>query len=148
MPAVLQLENEFNLLAVFRYECGRWPKDFMELYYYADREGMHLETSMFHKEIIETDPSEIFKLRLCSIGGDMKTEPFGQIEMRVLNKTKNSLTCEMTLKLDRFVDPNGSERKMMGTTSFFYKPEECNLWEENSEFYRKSRGFNFFDPWS
>jgi hypothetical protein len=134
MPTVLQLENEFNVLALFRYECGRWPKDFMELYYYADRERMHLEISTFHKEIIETDPSEVFKLRLCSIVGDMKTEPFGQIEMRVLNKTKNSLTCEMTFKLDRFVDPNESERKIIGATSFFYKPEESNLREENSEF--------------
>jgi len=123
MPSKIKLENEFKLLTVFRYECGRWPKDFMELYYYADREGMHLEISSFHKEIIETDPSKVFKLRLSSVLKNMETEPFGQIEMRVLRKTRNSLTCEMTVKLDSFVDPNQSERKMIGTTSFFYKQE-------------------------
>ena len=99
----------------------------MEIYYYADRENLHLEISSFHKEIIETDPSEVFKLRLSSILKNMNTEPFGQIEMKILRKTKNSLTCEMKLKLDKFVDPNESEKRLIGTTSFFYKHEEDDI---------------------
>ncbi|GEM_PF-4128250 len=114
----LGLQKEFQLLGTFYFECGRWPKDLMEFYYYADRENMHLEISKFGLEIVETHPMEIFKLRLKRFAGSRVVIPYGEIKMEALGIAEDSITCKMTTRPEKIFDPEQTTRNMVGTIGF------------------------------